>query len=70
MENRVILDNMDGLGRPQGSYPESFLSISLLLADWPEFWFWPDFSGRSVAMISVSGRGGQEGGYLEDVEGS
>ena len=30
MEDRVILDNMDDLGRPQGSYPEGFMSLSLL----------------------------------------
>ena len=28
--NRVILDNMDVFGGPQGSYPGSFVSISLL----------------------------------------
>ena len=30
LEDRVILDVMDVLGRPQGSYPESFVLISLL----------------------------------------
>ena len=30
---RVINDVLDVLGRPQGSYPESFVSISLLLAE-------------------------------------
>ena len=33
LEDRVILDNMDDLGRPQGSYPESFVSLSLFLAE-------------------------------------
>ena len=33
MEDRVIRDNMDDLGRPQGSYPESFMSLSLFLAE-------------------------------------
>ena len=32
MKERVILDIMDVVGRPQGSYPESLVSISLLLA--------------------------------------
>ena len=32
-EARVISDVLDVLGGPQGSYPESFMSISLLLAD-------------------------------------
>ena len=31
--DRVILDNMDYLGRPQISYPESFVSLSLFLAE-------------------------------------
>ena len=30
---RVIHDILDVVGRPQGSYPESFVSISLLLAE-------------------------------------
>ena len=30
---RVILDLLDVLSRPQGSYPESFVSISLVLAE-------------------------------------
>ena len=30
LDDRVILDVMDILGRPQGSYPESFVLISLL----------------------------------------
>ena len=29
----MILDNMDDLGRPQGSYPESFVSLSSFLAE-------------------------------------
>ena len=33
MEDRVILDNMDDLGRPQGSYPEGFVSLSLFLTE-------------------------------------
>ena len=33
LEDRVILDNMDDLGRVQGSYPESFMSLSLFLAE-------------------------------------
>ena len=33
LEDRVILDNMDDLGRLQESCPESFVSISLLLAE-------------------------------------
>ena len=32
LEDRVILDNMDDLGRPQGSYPESLVSLSLFFA--------------------------------------
>ena len=30
LEERVILDNMDDLGRSQGSYPESFVSLFLV----------------------------------------
>ena len=33
LEDRVILDDMDDLGRPQGSYPEGFVSLSLFLAE-------------------------------------
>ena len=33
LEDRVILDNMDDLGSSQGSYPESFVSLSLLLGE-------------------------------------
>ena len=33
LEDRVILDDMDDLGRPQGSYPESLVSLSLFLAE-------------------------------------
>ena len=33
LEDRIILDNMDDLGRPQGSYPEGFVSLSLFLAE-------------------------------------
>ena len=33
LEDRVTFDDMDVLGRPQGSYPESFVSLSLFLAD-------------------------------------
>ena len=33
LEDRVILDTMDDLGGPQGSYPEGFVSLSLLLAE-------------------------------------
>ena len=33
LEDRLILENMDDLGRPQGSYPESFVLLSLFLAD-------------------------------------
>ena len=33
MEDRVILDIMDDIGGPQGTYPESFLSLSLFLAE-------------------------------------
>ena len=33
MEDRVILDTMDDLCGPQGSYPEDFLSLSLFLAE-------------------------------------
>ena len=33
LEDRVILDDMDDLDRPQGSYPESFVSLSLFLAE-------------------------------------
>ena len=29
----VILDTMDDLGGPQGSYPEGFVSVSLFLAE-------------------------------------
>ena len=38
LEDRVILDDMDDLGRPQGSYPEGFVSLSLFLAEiWSYF---------------------------------
>ena len=30
---RVIHDILDVVGRPQGSYPESFVSLSLFLAE-------------------------------------
>ena len=33
LEDRIILDDMDDLGSPQGSYPESFVSLSLFLAE-------------------------------------
>ena len=33
LEGRVILDTMDVLGGPQGSYPEGFVSLSLFLAE-------------------------------------
>ena len=33
LEDRVIVDDMDDLGRPQGSYPEGFVSLSLFLAE-------------------------------------
>ena len=33
LEDRVILDTMDDLGGPQGSYPEGFVSLSLFLAE-------------------------------------
>ena len=33
LEDRVILDTMDDLGGPQGSYPEGFMSLSLFLAE-------------------------------------
>lgn len=33
MEDRVILETMDDLGGPQGSYPEGFVSLSLFLAE-------------------------------------
>ena len=33
MEDRVILETMDQLGGPQGSYPEGFMSLSLFLAE-------------------------------------
>ena len=33
LEERIILDNMDYLGKPQRSYPECFVSLSLLLAE-------------------------------------
>ena len=33
MEDRVILDTMDDLAGPQGSYPEGFISLSLFLED-------------------------------------
>ena len=33
LEDRVILDTMDDLGGPQGSYPEGFKSLSLFLAE-------------------------------------
>ena len=32
-EDRVILDNMDDVGRHQESCPESFVSLSLFLAE-------------------------------------
>ena len=33
LEERIILDNMDYPGKPQRSYPECFVSLSLLLAE-------------------------------------
>ena len=33
LDDRVILDNIDDLGRRQGSYSESFVSLSLFLAE-------------------------------------
>ena len=33
LEDRVILDTMDDLGGPQGSYPEGFMSLSLFFAE-------------------------------------
>ena len=33
LENRVILDNMDDFGKPKGSYPEAFVSLSLFLTE-------------------------------------
>ena len=33
LEDRVILDTMDDLGGPQGSYPEGFMSLSLFLTE-------------------------------------
>ena len=33
LEDRVILDDMDDLGGPQGSYPEGFVSLSLFLGE-------------------------------------
>ena len=37
LEDRVILDTMDDLGEPQGSYPEGFVSLSLFLAEIKKF---------------------------------
>ena len=33
MDDRVIYDVLDVLGRPQGSYAESFVALSLFLAE-------------------------------------
>ena len=33
LEDRVIHDVLDDISRPQGSYPESFVSLSLVLAE-------------------------------------
>ena len=33
LEDRGILEDIDDLGGPQGSYPESFMSLSLFLAE-------------------------------------
>ena len=33
MEDRVILDTMDDMGGPQGSYPEGLVSLPLFLAE-------------------------------------
>ena len=33
LEDKVILDIIKVLGRPKGSYPESFVSLSLFLAE-------------------------------------
>ena len=33
VEERVILDTMDDLGGPQGSYPEGFMSLALFLTE-------------------------------------
>ena len=59
MEDRVILDTMDDLGGPQGSYPKGFVSLSLFFAEICEIKhnkFCADISIRSV-----SERGGKEG---------
>ena len=39
LEDRVILDTMDDLAGPQGSYPEGFLSLSLFSAEIYKFVF-------------------------------
>ena len=33
LEDRAILDTMNDLGRPPGSYPEGFVALSLFLAE-------------------------------------
>ena len=33
MDDRVIQDVLDVLGRPKGSYPESFVTLSSFLAE-------------------------------------
>ena len=33
IEDRDMIDDMEDLGRPQGSYPEGFVSLSLFLAE-------------------------------------
>ena len=103
LENRVILDVMDDLVRPQVRYPESFMLISLLevCQEWgvlhggtwrtlrvpdrriegqdnPWCHGWSCWTLRKIPwkfhvdkfIRSVSRMGGQEWGYLEEVEGS
>ena len=53
MEDMVIPDVMNDVFVPQGRYPDNFVLTSQL----------------KLCQEGVSRRGGQEGGYLEYVEG-
>ena len=57
----------------EGSWPDPWRTLSFLMS-WMMF-FYPKFFYPwkfcvDISIISVSGRGGQEGWYLEDIEGS
>ena len=59
-KDRVILDTMDDLGRPQGSYPEGFVSLSLFLPEIYELVCVRNvMSRRRILKVPDSRHGGQ-----------